>query len=71
MGGAACMTGRISAGTIPAGRIGIGGGAPLRPGAAGDARFVAPRSTHPGALWLAAAAPLAATLLLLAARLAA
>ncbi len=70
MGGVACMTGRISAGPIAAGRTGIGG-APLRPGAAGDPRFVAPRSTHPGALWLAAAAPLAATLLLLAARLAA
>ncbi|MFC6773717.1 hypothetical protein [Methylobacterium gregans] len=42
---------------------------PLRVGAARDPRFVAPRSTHPGALWLAAAAPLAATLLLLAARI--
>ena len=54
-----------------AGRIGLGGQAPLRAGAPRDPRFVAPRSSHPGALWLAAAAPFAATLILLAARLAA
>ncbi len=54
---------------ISAGRIGFGNEAPLHVGAARDPRFVAPRSTHPGALWLAAAAPLAATLLLLAARI--
>lgn len=59
------------AGRISAGRIGLGGQAPLRAGAPRDPRFVAPRSSHPGALWLAAAAPLAATLILLAARLAA
>jgi hypothetical protein len=53
------------------GRIGFGGEAPLRAGMPGEPRFAAPRAVHPGALWLAAAAPLAATLLLLAARLAA
>lgn len=56
---------------ISAGRIGFGSEPPLRVGAGRDPRFVAPRSTHPGALWLAAAAPLAATLLLLAMRFAA
>lgn len=53
---------------ISAGRIGLGSGAPLRTGMTADPRFVAPRAVHPGALWLAAAAPLAATLALLAAR---
>jgi hypothetical protein len=70
------MAGRISAGRISAGRIstgviGFGGETPARGGAAHEPRFAAPRAVHPGALWLAAAAPLAATLLLLAARLAA
>ncbi len=54
-----------------AGRIGFGSDAPLRAGATREPRFVGPRAVHPGALWLAAAAPLTATLLLLAARFAA
>ena len=51
-----------------AGRIGFGRPAPLRAGAALPARFAAPRSLHTGALWLAAAAPLTATLMMLALR---
>ncbi|WP_204165255.1 hypothetical protein [Methylobacterium radiodurans] len=51
-----------------AGRIGFGNQAPLRAESARDPRFAVPRSTHPGSLWLAAAAPLAATFLLLAMR---
>lgn len=47
------------------GRIGLGAEAPVR--AEAD-RFVAPRSLHTGALWLAFAAPLTATLMLLAVR---
>ena len=46
-----------------AGRIGLG------PDGEAD-RFVAPRSLHTGALWIAFAAPLAATLMLLAVRFA-
>ncbi|MGU3543967.1 hypothetical protein [Methylobacterium sp. A52T] len=45
--------------------IGIGRGDPLRPAVTRTARFSGPEGFHPGALWLAAAAPLLATLLLL------
>ena len=48
------------------GRIGLGAEAPVR--ADRSDRFVAPRSLHTGALWLAFAAPLTATLMLLAVR---
>ncbi|MCJ2089166.1 hypothetical protein MKK88_24725 [Methylobacterium sp. E-005] len=46
--------------------IGIGRGTDLRPGAARSLRFTGPKGFHAGALWLAAAAPVMATLLLLA-----
>lgn len=45
--------------------IGFGRGEPLRPGVSQPARFSAPRGFHPGALRLALAVPVAATLLLL------
>ena len=51
-----------------AGRVGFGRYVPLRTGASLPSRFVAPRSLHKGALWLAAAAPLTATAMLLAIR---
>ncbi|GJE10787.1 MULTISPECIES: hypothetical protein [Methylobacterium] len=44
--------------------IGIGRGQPLRPGVTRSLRFTGPESFHPGALWLAAAVPVLATLLL-------
>jgi hypothetical protein len=46
--------------------IGIGRGADLRPDVARSLRFSGPGGIHTGALWLAAAAPVMATLLLLA-----
>ncbi len=51
-----------------AGRVGFGRPMPMRTGASLPSRFVAPPSLHKGALWLAAAAPLTATALLLALR---
>lgn len=45
--------------------IGIGRGADLRPGVARNPRFSGPDGFHAGALWLAAAMPVMATLLLL------
>lgn len=44
--------------------IGIGRAQTLRPGVRQALRFAAPASVHAGALWLATAAPAAATLLL-------
>ncbi|MGH1592162.1 hypothetical protein ACRBEV_32005 [Methylobacterium phyllosphaerae] len=46
--------------------IGIGRGDPPRPARARIGRFSGPGGFHPGALWLATAAPALATLLLLA-----
>ena len=46
--------------------IGIGRGQPVRPGVTRAIRFSGPEGFHPGALWLAAAVPVLATLLLLA-----
>ena len=46
--------------------IGFGREEPLRPGVAQPLRFSAPPAWHAGALWLAAAAPALATLLLIA-----
>jgi hypothetical protein len=46
--------------------IGFGREQPLRPGVARPMRFTAPPAVHAGALWLAAAAPVLATLLLIA-----
>ena len=45
--------------------IGIGRGQPVRPGVARALRFTGPEGFHPGALWLAAAAPVLATLMLI------
>jgi hypothetical protein len=46
--------------------IGIGRGQTPRPGAVRAVRFTGPEGFHPGALWLAAAAPVLATILLIA-----
>lgn len=46
--------------------IGFGRGADLRPGVTRPSRFSGPPGFHPGALWIAAAAPVLATLLLVA-----
>ncbi|MCJ2071654.1 hypothetical protein MKK75_23110 [Methylobacterium sp. J-030] len=46
--------------------IGMGRGADPRPGVARSLRFSGPDGFHVGALWLAASAPVMATLLLLA-----
>ncbi|MCJ2122996.1 hypothetical protein [Methylobacterium sp. J-077] len=46
--------------------IGFGREETLRPGVSRPLRFTAPPAFHPGALWLAAAAPAMATLLLIA-----
>lgn len=46
--------------------IGFGNGAALRAGVSSPLRFTAPPAIHSGALWLAAAAPILATLLLIA-----
>ncbi|WP_375463269.1 hypothetical protein [uncultured Methylobacterium sp.] len=51
-----------------AGRIGFERAATRRGGTREASRYVAPRSAHAGALWLATAAPLLAILLLLGAR---
>ncbi|GJD55343.1 hypothetical protein [Methylobacterium dankookense] len=53
-----------------AGRIGLGQALPPQSETDRSHRFVAPRSLHTGALWLAFAAPLTATLMLLAVRFA-
>jgi hypothetical protein len=47
--------------------VGIGSGhrQKLRPGVTRALRFSGPEGFHPGALWLAAAVPAAATLLLI------
>lgn len=45
--------------------MGIGRGEPLRPGAPQDSRFAGPEGYHPGALRIAAATLVLATLLLL------
>ncbi|MDP4001932.1 hypothetical protein [Methylobacterium sp. NEAU K] len=45
--------------------IGFGQRVPFRPGVSLSLRFTAPMGFHPGALWLAAAAPVLATLLLI------
>ncbi|ACB25633.1 hypothetical protein [Methylobacterium radiotolerans] len=45
--------------------IGIGRGDALRPAVTRTSRFSGPEGFHPGALWLATAVPVAATLLLL------
>ena len=52
-----------------AGRIGLRAPAPVQEQDGAD-RFTAPRSLHAGARWLAFAAPLTATLTLLALRFA-
>lgn len=44
--------------------IGIARGEPLRPGVKQVLRFTGPTGFHAGALWLATAAPLIATVLL-------
>lgn len=46
-------------------QIGFGRGAILRPGVSQSLRFTAPPTLHSGALWLAATAPVLATLLLI------
>ena len=46
--------------------IGFGRGPDLRPGVTRPSRFIGPDGVHPGALWIAAAAPVLATLLLMA-----
>lgn len=46
--------------------IGIGRAPERRPGMTRTLRFSGPAALHPGALWLAAAAPVLATLLLVA-----
>jgi hypothetical protein len=46
--------------------IGIGRGEPSPPGVTRTLRFTGPRGFHPGALWLATAVPVLATLLLVA-----
>ncbi len=46
--------------------IDFGRGEPLRPGVSWPSRFTAPPAFHALALWLAAAVPAAATLLLIA-----
>ncbi|MGV7032186.1 hypothetical protein [Methylobacterium symbioticum] len=53
-----------------AGRIGLGQAMPQNAETDRSDRFVAPRSLHTGALWIAFAAPLTATLMLLAVRFA-
>ncbi|MGU3536636.1 hypothetical protein [Methylobacterium sp. A54F] len=66
-GGVGQVGGKV--GGVIGGRIGLGSNrAPLRRGAREDARYALPRSLHPGALWLAAGAPLLATLLALTVR---
>lgn len=50
-----------------AGRIGFGPSVTPRAGVRETFRYVAPPSLHTGALWIAAAAPFAAILLLLGA----
>ena len=45
--------------------IGFGRGEALRPGVSRPLRFTAPLAFHPGAVWLAAATPVLATLLLI------
>ncbi|MGU3464051.1 hypothetical protein ACLBXO_04290 [Methylobacterium sp. C33D] len=45
--------------------IGIGRGDPLRPAVTRTSRFSGPEGFHPGALWLATAVPLLATVLLM------
>jgi len=45
--------------------IGIGRGDPLRPAVTRTLHFSGPEGFHPGALWLATAMPILATLLLL------
>lgn len=52
-----------------AGRIGFGTSAVLRAGRREASRYTAPSGVHRGALWLAAAAPALAILVLLGARL--
>lgn len=46
--------------------IGFGREPNLRPGATRTSRFSGTNGLHPGALWIAAAAPVLATLLLVA-----
>ncbi|MHB2210286.1 hypothetical protein [Methylobacterium sp. CM6257] len=46
--------------------IGIGREENLRPGVTRTLRFTGPAGFHPGALWLATAVPVLATLLLIA-----
>lgn len=46
--------------------IGFGRGPDLRPGVTRPSRFTGPDGVHPGALWIAAAAPVLGTLLLMA-----
>ncbi len=46
--------------------IGFGRQPDLRPRVMRPSRFVGPDGLHPGALWIAAAAPILATLFLLA-----
>ncbi|WP_187278488.1 hypothetical protein [Methylobacterium sp. WL64] len=46
--------------------IGLRDRAPLRAGVSRPLRFTAPPAIHSGALWLAAAAPILATVLLIA-----
>ena len=46
--------------------IGFGRGPEWRPGVVRPSRFISPKGVHPGALWIAAAAPVVATLLLMA-----
>lgn len=46
--------------------IGFGHGPALRAGVVRPSRFVGPDGVHAGAAWIAAAAPLLATLLLMA-----